>query len=415
MFVGTVVCMKRAFFLIIALAGAAGSGAVAAELTEAEALRRFSEDSPRAREVRSRVPIVRAETRAWNLVPNPTITGIRESVNRSSNEFFTVEQRVPLSGRRGLLRSAGDAAVGVAQEQSEHFLFQLRTDLRLAFYSLLAAQERRDVLRNGLGELQEVVRILRERERQGEGSAFDRLRAERELAGIETEMIRADGQVAQAQAQLAGFFRLGTEPESLTASGQLMDQQQLPPLDRLLDQTLLNRSDYKAEQRRLERLQLELRAAARLRIPEPSVSAGMQTFRSAGFSDVGYTFAVSVPLPIFNRGQMEVARLQATAQRTESLLQGLRVEIEAGIQAAYSAAQFRHRMAEQHIGQVGAQTQQLAGIAQLAYQEGELGILELLDAYRVGLLARLQSVELLEAARKADIELGRAVGQEVIP
>ena len=409
------VCKGRVFFLIIVLLGAAGSGAVAAELTEAEALRRFSEDSPRAREVRSRVPVVRAETRAWNLLPNPTITGIRESVNRSSNEFFTVQQKVPLSGRRGLLRSAGNAAVGVAQEQSEHFLFQLRTDLRLAFYSLLAAQERREVLRNGLGELQEVVRILGERERQGEGSAFDRLRAERELAGTETELIRAGGQVTQAQARLAAFFRLGTEPDSLTASGQLMDQQQLPPIDQLLEQTLLNRSDYKAEQRRLERLQLELRAAERLRIPEPSVSAGMQTFRSAGFSDVGYTFAVSVPLPIFNRGQMEVARLQATAQRTESLLQGLRVEIEAGIQTAYSSAQFRHRMAEQHIGQVGAQTQQLASIAQLAYQEGELGILELLDAYRVGLLARLQSVELLEAARKADIELDRAVGQEVLP
>jgi len=112
---------------------------------------------------------------------------------------------------------------------------------------------------------------------------------------------------------------------------------------------------------------------------------------------------------------VEVARLQASTQRTESLLQGLRVEIEAGIRAAYSAVQFRHRMAEHHIRQLGARTQQLADIAQLAYQEGELGILELLDAYRVGLLSRLRSVELLEAARKAAIELDRAAGQEVIP
>ena len=72
-------------------------------------------------------------------------------------------------------------------------------------------------------------------------------------------------------------------------------------------------------------------------------------------------------------------------------------------------------MAEQHIRQLGAPTQRLADIAQLAYQEGELGILELLDAYRVGLFSRLRSVELLGAARKAEIELDRAAGQEVIP
>lgn len=408
-------CMGRTFFLIFALLGAAVSGAVAEELTEAEALRRFSEESPRARAVRSRVPVVRAETRAWNLLPNPTVTGLRESVNRSSDEFFTVAQRIPLSGRRGLLRRAGDAAVDAAREQSEHLLFQLRADLRLAFYSLLAAQEQRDVLHNGLGELQEVVRILQERERQGEGSTFDRLRAERELANTVTARMQADGRVAQAQAQLASFFRLGAEPGSLTARGPLAHQGQLPPLDELLEQTFHNRSDYRAEQRRLERLQLERRAAERLRIPEPLVSAGTKIFRSPGFSDVGYTLGVSVPLPIFNRGQAEVARLRASTQRTESLLQGLRVEMEAGTKAVYAAVQFRRRMAEQHTSQLGPRTQQLADIAQLAYQEGEMGILELLDAYRVGLLARLRSVELLEAVRKAEIELDRAVGQEVMP
>ena len=68
-------CMGRTFFLIFALLGAAVSGAVAEELTEAEALRRFSEDSPRARAARSRVPVVRAET--------PERFGFRPSLRRS--------------------------------------------------------------------------------------------------------------------------------------------------------------------------------------------------------------------------------------------------------------------------------------------------------------------------------------------
>ena len=42
-------------------------------------------------------------------------------------------------------------------------------------------------------------------------------------------------------------------------------------------------------------------------------------------------------------------------------------------------------------------------------------ILELLDAYRVAVFSRLQALELSLAARQAEIELNRAVGEEVLP
>ena len=57
---------------------------------------------------------------------------------------------------------------------------------------------------------------------------------------------------------------------------------------------------------------------------------------------------------------------------------------------------------------------QLERIAQVAYQEGEIGILELLDAYRVRRLSILRTLELTTATKQAEIGLERAVGKPVL-
>jgi outer membrane protein TolC len=58
---------------------------------------------------------------------------------------------------------------------------------------------------------------------------------------------------------------------------------------------------------------------------------------------------------------------------------------------------------------------ELTRIAQVGYQEGELGVLELLDAYRVTRQSQLRLIELQSAARQAQIELERVVGEELQP
>jgi outer membrane protein TolC len=54
-------------------------------------------------------------------------------------------------------------------------------------------------------------------------------------------------------------------------------------------------------------------------------------------------------------------------------------------------------------------------IAEVAYREGEVGILELLDAVRTSSRARLRSIEIRLEARLAQIALERAVGDVLWP
>ena len=58
---------------------------------------------------------------------------------------------------------------------------------------------------------------------------------------------------------------------------------------------------------------------------------------------------------------------------------------------------------------------ELMQIAEVAYREGEVGILELLDAVRTASRARIRTIDLRLEARLAQIALERAVGDTLWP
>jgi outer membrane protein TolC len=60
-------------------------------------------------------------------------------------------------------------------------------------------------------------------------------------------------------------------------------------------------------------------------------------------------------------------------------------------------------------------TDELLQIAEVAYREGEVGILELLDAGRTASRARVRHIDLRLEARLAQIALERAVGDTLWP
>jgi len=384
------------------------------QLSEKEALTRFGDENQRARALRARVEVARAETRVRTLLPTPSISYSREDAI-TKEHYLLVEQRIPVSGRLGLLRRAGDAAVNVQKEQSNHELHQLRSDLRLAFYELLLAQQREEAIRKDLSNLQELVRVLGEREREGEGSTFDRLRAERELADIQADLISTEAMTVRVRTQVTSFFAPGTEASSLAAAGQFDISRTLPDLATLIARALEIRGDRRAQEEQLQQFSWERRAAERLRIPEPVLSGGMKRVQEPGISDTGHIISVIVPFPLFNRSRTEAALAQAAYQRTQAEQQALGQQIASEVKAAYVTTELRRRLAGEYRQKVGERDMELTRIAQVAYQEGEHRILELLDAYRVTLSSQLRILDLVAAAKQAEIELERAVGEEVFP
>ncbi len=211
-----------------------GGNAAAQEMTQEQALERFERESPQLQALEGRVAVTRGETASWSLPPNPAATFSREDAAGAADNFVMVQQSLPVNGRLGLLRSAGRAQVGAAESAVAYERALLRGEFRSAFYALLLAQQRVALGEAWRDRLQDIVRILQERQQAGEGSAFDRMRGERELADAAANVASQRAILAQARSSLASFLAPGTDAAMLTVRGEFAGEDSLPALQELL-------------------------------------------------------------------------------------------------------------------------------------------------------------------------------------
>jgi len=403
---------------LILVRGLCYAQSAAAEWSESQVIERFLAQSPQARELRARVAVTEADARARTVYVNPSVSYSREGAGY--NAFLEASQVLPVSGRVGLLRKAIEGATSVAEGHREAVLWSLRSDLRIAFYRMVASEQRAELLSSRIGEVDQLARILRQREEEGEGSRYDRLRAERELAELRTDVTIAQSIVAAGGARLAGFLPEGTQVQRVR--GELRLAFEPPALEDLIRRAMSGRADYRAEQQNRARSQIEEQAARRLRLPEPVVSAGVKRadiLSGAGpnlFSNVTHTalaFSVGVPLPILNTGRYEVARYQAEQEEAEARIVLLSRQIHTEVEGARAVLDVRRDALAAYHRDIEAAGKELIHITQTAYQEGEIGILELLDAYRVNGAAALRQLDLEAGVKEAFIELERVVGEEL--
>lgn len=399
--------------------GAQSSGPAPGEaplrLTEREAVARFLAADPRIRALNARIDEVRASSAEPTLWPNPSAMFSRESVADTHDTFLLVRQDLPVAGRLSRLRTAGRLAVDAATAEARFERLQLQSDVRGAYAALLLAQQRDEALQASIGALEALVSMLRAREEGGEGSTYDRMRGQRALVDLEAEQSRAAADRARAQGRLAAYLGPGTDAEGLVAADSFAAAPEPAPLPSLVERALANRGDHRAREISIARFDAERSAATRLRIPTPSLTGGLKRSDIGGTTRSGYQVSVDLAIPLGNRGQAATAAAAARMARAQADAESSRLEIEAGVRAAHSLARLQQARAARYQASATAIAEPLAKIARVGYEEGELGILELLDAERQALDARLQALDLAAAARLAAIELDRVIGQELMP
>ena len=402
-------------WLLAGLCVALASPGAAQPLIEAEAVARMRAEYPRVTALRLGVQELEADARERTFAANPAVAYTREEAGAVVDDFLLVSQELPLWGRRGLLGEAAGHEVAARSADAAGRLLAIEADLRLAFTDLLLAQDRVRSLEAGVGRLDALIAVLRTREEEGEGSRFDRLRAEREVAEVDADLALAGIDRRRAQARLAAFFAEGTDPDGLSAAGRLDDYPASPMPAPAPGAAPERRPEYRALGLEGERWGAEERAARRLRLPSAQLTGGMKRSGVFGSMETGFVLGASLSVPVFNRGQAQAARAAAAAARVEAERRSLAVRIAAEVHAASAAAAGARELAASYRDDSVSRAAELVAIATAGYEEGEFGILELLDAHRVNLSAELRSLELSAAARRAAVELDRATGREMTP
>jgi cobalt-zinc-cadmium efflux system outer membrane protein len=406
--------MRRAVFCaaLVVLALPAAAVAQSITLTEADALARLSPASPRVRALRAGVDLARADVLAAARWPNPRVTFDRESAAGVTEDMTMVAQVLPITGRRALDVQAASALVDATTNRVDDEVRRARADLRLAFGQLVAAQIRERELGAARDRLQALADVLAKREAAGDAAGFDRLRAEREVLDLDADRGTAATDRARAQAAVAAFFAEPMDPARIVAVDRSTPRSALPPVDALVERAESVRGELLALRREVDAARLAGRAAERRRIPEPEVVAGTKS-STAGGGDLGSVVTVHAAIPLFDRSRPEKALAEARAAQAEARAEAFRLVLRTEIAGLRAAVLQRRENAERYRTAALNNAGEIERIAQVSYDAGERSILELLDAYRIGSVARVRQAMLDAAVRQAEVELEFISGWEV--
>jgi cobalt-zinc-cadmium efflux system outer membrane protein len=125
----------------------------------------------------------------------------------------------------------------------------------------------------------------------------------------------------------------------------------------------------------------------------PDVTLSANYFNSAGLNVA--LLGISVPLPIFDRNQGEVARTESARAQAQQLHAAVLGQVKTEVKDAYEALQTSDRVARYYQSGYLEISQKSRNISEYAYRRGAASLLDFLDAersYRATQLAYRQAI-----------------------
>jgi cobalt-zinc-cadmium efflux system outer membrane protein len=384
------------------------SVAIGQDRTEREIVELIVRDGPQATAIRAATEVTRREQLARLAYPNPSVMYSREGAGFT--EFLQAEQLLPVFGTRAALSRAAVAATAAAEAERDAQLWNLRADAVRAAGRLVAEQARLDAAQAHIRDVERLIEILRTREREGEGSRFDRVRAEQELRDARQLATAASIGILEARAALSAMLPRDVVITGIAGGGQ--ERVAAAGVDTLSARARSTRAELRALQHAAERADYESDAARRARLPAPTIFGGLKRADVESGRARGGIFGVSASLPVFDSGRRDSARWSAERARVDAERAAIERQIRAEIVRAHETLALRQAALSE---EQPAAAEELKTMAEVAYREGEVGILELLDAVRTAARARARTIDLRLEARLAQVALERAVGEVLWP
>jgi outer membrane protein, heavy metal efflux system len=330
------------------------------------------------------------------LRPNPVLSGGANSldwlgtgfdeINGAGPPEYSVRVDLPVErGRKRELRTAvATSAKAVAEAQLADSVRKLRLDVTIGAIDVLEAKAKLLLARDNLDTLQRLVQLNERRLTSGALPPLEVTRSRVAMLQYRGSVKNAELNVMQARLKLHAM--LGLQPGDPLAD--IDDALRMPPAARAPTLEAVEaaarafRPDVRALQGEQARSQYELR----LQLAQGRVdySVGAEYRRQQGVNGKGNLAGLffSVPLPIFNRNQGEIARADAEQEKAGRSLAALQTSVSSEVASAYE----EFESARQLLGDIERELLAPASEARAGtvyvYQAGATSLLDVLDAQR---------------------------------
>ena len=376
-----------------------------------EALRLFAANNLELRLARYRRAEAAGLARQANAFPNPTATVTHEPLSRDgqsySETYLTLSQRFELPGERRARAAAADRVLGAAEARVRADSARLGFAVKHAFVEAAVAEEHLAISERVTGVFRLGAQSAAVREAEGDISLYDLRRLLVERTRYENRLAEALLAVSAARRSLALLILVEAEAAEVAPRDPLGVSPPEPALDRVLEGALSRRQEIVAARSEVEAAQAGVRLARAERIPDITATGGSKQ-QSDGFR--GFFLGVSIPLSLFDRsaGAVEATEAQVRSAEERLVLTSRQVEndLRRTIEVYRSLRGRTEFLGEDSLDE----DPDLLQIAQLAYDAGEMDLVQLLDAAEALWDARTARARLKADLWTAYYDLERAVG-----
>jgi cobalt-zinc-cadmium efflux system outer membrane protein len=393
-------------------------------VTLQDALQLLQSQNPDALAARLQIAQAEAERLTARLYTNPTLSVDTDdialgrttppglSLGQTIGASARIDQPLVLWGKRRLRIESAEAGIAGAKEQERDTLRQLRSAVKDAFYGALH-DERLLVFTSANRERYGKIVALNERRfHSGDISEVEFRKIELENLKRLTEEEDSRRTLVERQ-QLLG--RLIGDGQPVQAAGSLT----APDVDvsdvQALNQAMGNRPDLVALQHARDQAELALTLARRERYPDVTIGADYvhSQFVISGDNRNSVGFGFSVPLPLLNQNQGEIAKAEVGLRQADTDLRRLRLDIAQEVHDAVERYQSARRLWRTYEGGYLENAKVVVEAAETAYRAGGASLLEFLDAERTYAATQTDYVDTIFAVRSGLIALEKAVGTDM--
>lgn len=358
-------------------------------LAEARSLARAA--SPELVAAREAVAVARGLAVQAAAFANPTFVYSTERTSgggqAEGQRIAGLDQRVEIGGQRRVRREIANFRTRSAEARLQ--AAEARLDFDVArLYALAVAADRRAALSGSAARaFSNAARVSGTRLAAGDVSVYADRRLRLEAARYAA--LEAEALLTRRTARVALSALISANVDSITIRDVVLSDS-LPTVrlgagsEALRIAALISHPDLRAAALDADASAGEARLAARERIPTPVFFAGLKSQESAGIPQTSNGFAAvfSVPLPIWDRRTGAILAAEAGARQRVAEVESTRTRIAAAVFEAHDAIVAAEQQIAMLAPHLGAQASAALRSAQFAYAEGEITLIEWLDAVR---------------------------------
>jgi cobalt-zinc-cadmium efflux system outer membrane protein len=364
-------------------------------------------NNPSISRAAARVEAARGNQLQVGLRPNPIVGYEGQQLGsggRAEQQGIGLSQEIVRGGKLQLNRAVATQEVVRAEQELAIEQLRVQTDVRIAFYNVLLAQERL-ALANKLVELSQqgataVDTLLRIKE----ANRADVLQAQLEVENAAIVVQAAENRLAAAWSELASvvgdanLVRSQLTGDSFAAPQDFSWEQVLGTLRAASPEVAAALAEVCRARFALERAQVEP-------IPNVTIQGLVNVIDNGINGDPDGGLAVSIPLPVNNRNQGAIRQTRNELLAAEKAVEQLELALQnrlATVFERYSNARFQ---VDRYRSNILPAAEETLAVARKLYEAGESNYLALLTAQRSYFQVNLSYLESVLALRTAESEI----------